>query len=723
MAHIFISYNPTDLIPLGMIVGFLRQEYKDKTIWYDDVSDAANWSWANIQGEIQNCDLFIYLCSNESLNSRSRHSELRYALQLGKHLLAVIIPPTTTDFASIPGDLKPALQKTPQITISQYDKNAKELSEEDIKKFRAEIKTKNIFSSSSGNHDEEKPPELGGCWKISEGQAIVIAAIIGFIGVVLTILATQGDGTPIPPTPTPTISPIPTTPAPPTPTALPMGVLFMEDFEDGVSHDFALEGFSIRDMGGNQAYCGTAPEDGIGDFVGDSGRNYSIEAQMMFLKKNDNSWIEVRGRADGGWTKGYALFAHASVMSFSRMSSDGDVFFDGLTKSVVENIWYVLRLDLNESTISAFIDGQQIGQNRADTAHTEGLPGIGAGNGEVCFGNIVVRTHDGMLTAIPLTPTPIITLPPSPEATPSPVTPPSPIPPTTVMPPTQDGTATANASMTHAVETQTEIKKQTAFAQTRTQIAINLTASYTKTPIEIALDYARAGVSSNAEWKNLYPNGFVVEFEDAPMALVPAGCFRMGNDADEADGGVICFSNPFWIDIYEVRQGDFARLNGVKTNPSDFPHKDRPVVNINWQEAGDFCSSRAAYLPTEAEWEYAARGPDALVFPWGNEWNSDNAVFDVQITRVVGSFPTGISWIGAFDLSGNAAEWTNSVYMLYPYNNSDGREDTNSTAERVFRGGSWYNTVENILRSANRLRAPSDYQSNLLGFRCVRRIF
>jgi formylglycine-generating enzyme required for sulfatase activity len=210
------------------------------------------------------------------------------------------------------------------------------------------------------------------------------------------------------------------------------------------------------------------------------------------------------------------------------------------------------------------------------------------------------------------------------------------------------------------------------------------------------------------------------------MALVPPGCFMMGSengDPDEKPVTRICFGKPFWIDQTEVTQAQFKSLGGKAAGASYFKGDNRPVERITWFLSRDFCAKRGARLPTEAEWEYAARGPDGLVYPWGNTFVARNVVFGGNSggqTANVGSKPSGASWVGALDMSGNVWEWTSSIYRLYPYDATDGRESTGGTAEpHVLRGGSW-SFVEFYLRSADRYGFDPSGADYIGGFRCAR---
>ncbi len=290
---------------------------------------------------------------------------------------------------------------------------------------------------------------------------------------------------------------------------------------------------------------------------------------------------------------------------------------------------------------------------------------------------------------------------------------------------------TATATLWTATPTETDLPTDTPVP---TEAATS-TATVTPPPTAVAFDVAETGVTANAEWEPL-----IQEFDGVEMVLVPAGCFMMGSTEEEIDyalslGGErewysgeqpvheICFDEPFWIDRYEVTQGEFARLGGTQAKTPYFPETERPVDTITWFEARDFCALRKGRLPTEAEWEYAARGPDRLIFPWGNEFVSDNVVYgDVSDdhTAPVGSRPGGVSWVGAHDLSGNVFEWLSTVLTAYPYHARDGREDARDiSSSRGIRGGSWGNSSF-IVRSAYRLGRRPDETDNGIGFRCAR---
>jgi formylglycine-generating enzyme required for sulfatase activity len=238
---------------------------------------------------------------------------------------------------------------------------------------------------------------------------------------------------------------------------------------------------------------------------------------------------------------------------------------------------------------------------------------------------------------------------------------------------------------------------------------------------------ATAGADdSNAAW---IPQ--IEVFDGVEMVLVPPGCFTMGDDAgeeDEVPAHTQCFDEPFYIDRFEVTNEQFERFDGAAAEASHWIDPNRPRERVTWFEARDFCEARGdkVRLPTEAEWEYAARGPDSLVFPWGNSIDTGHVAYSLSSssqTAEVGSYPDGASWVGAQDMSGNVREWVSTIYSFYisyPYDSSDGRESADDTeSRRAQRGGSFLDDVQHI-RAANRDGAYPQYWGSDYGFRCAR---
>jgi formylglycine-generating enzyme required for sulfatase activity len=268
---------------------------------------------------------------------------------------------------------------------------------------------------------------------------------------------------------------------------------------------------------------------------------------------------------------------------------------------------------------------------------------------------------------------------------------------------------------------------------------------------EPAIALALRGVTSNDEWTS-----YIQEFNGVEMALVPAGCFMMGSTEDEVDYAFelcekamgegecergwyegetprheICFDEPFWIDVYEVTNEQYG--SSGKWSGDNLPRE-----TVTWSDAVAHCEGRGARLPTEAEWEYAARGPDGLIFPWGNEFDGSRLNFcdsncryewtdatmddGYEYTAPIGSYRDGASWAGALDMSGNVWEWVSSIYEPYPYDPTDGREadvNSDSSSTRALRGGSW-NAEASIVRAARRGGGEPSNALYHFGFRCAR---
>lgn len=239
-------------------------------------------------------------------------------------------------------------------------------------------------------------------------------------------------------------------------------------------------------------------------------------------------------------------------------------------------------------------------------------------------------------------------------------------------------------------------------------------------------------ILSNKDWMPIEKT-----IDGVNVVQAPVGCFSLGNDPSAydyqkkgvANGGQICFEKSFWIDKTEVTNNQFIKLNGKSVQPSKWMDGELPRETITWFEARDFCELRGGRLPTEAEWEYAARGPDNLFYPWGADFIADAVVYSGNSnnhTSPVGSKSLGVSWVGAVDMSGNVWEWTSTLYQPYPYPIPNSDEELNKwinsndiSNNRVVRGGSWdFYGFGNLRASSRNMNSPN-YSDDIIGFRCL----
>ena len=215
------------------------------------------------------------------------------------------------------------------------------------------------------------------------------------------------------------------------------------------------------------------------------------------------------------------------------------------------------------------------------------------------------------------------------------------------------------------------------------------------------------------------------------MLFVPPGEFMMGTNTVYLDS--------FWIDKTEVTNAMYARC--VQAAACSVPRSNRsntrdqyygntefddyPVIYVSWEDANNYCSWAGGRLPTEAEWEKAARGTDGRQFPWGDNDPSgvDNLLnYHAQDTTIVGLYPDGASPYGALDMAGNVSEWVADWLSLDAYSNPPDKNPLGPDAGeyRVWRGGSWANTSIDRMRTSSRTgNFPTDFSSGI-GFRCAR---
>lgn len=224
--------------------------------------------------------------------------------------------------------------------------------------------------------------------------------------------------------------------------------------------------------------------------------------------------------------------------------------------------------------------------------------------------------------------------------------------------------------------------------------------------------------------------------DDMLMVYVPEGNFSMGSDNGAPDEQPVhtVYLDAYWIDKTEVINAMYAQCVqagacGAPTSSQSHSHSsyfgnarydNYPVIYMNWDDAQSYCKWVRVRLPTEAEWEKAARGSDGRIYPWGNSIpSSSRANFASPDTTAVGSYPSGASPYGALDMAGNVWEWMNDWFdaSYYPGPSSN-PQGAGPRSTRVIRGGSWADSVSS-LRSALRGRADPSYSGDHFGFRCA----
>ena len=229
------------------------------------------------------------------------------------------------------------------------------------------------------------------------------------------------------------------------------------------------------------------------------------------------------------------------------------------------------------------------------------------------------------------------------------------------------------------------------------------------------------------------PAQMVSDVDGVTMVYVPAGEFIMGSDDPAADEDErpahTVYLDAYWIDQTEMTNARYGRCVAAGAcRPIVYPRQgmaelpDHPAQGVTWLEADAYCRWAGRRLPTEAEWEKAARGTDGRLYPWGNELPASpmsNYDFLVGDVTEIGSYPDAASPYGLLDMAGNVWEWTadwygEDYYQESPRENPAGPD---SGILRVLRGGAWNNPGA-VVRATNRFWAFPG-RNDFDGFRCA----
>lgn len=312
----------------------------------------------------------------------------------------------------------------------------------------------------------------------------------------------------------------------------------------------------------------------------------------------------------------------------------------------------------------------------------------------------------------------------------------------------RSGTATPGAQ-TQVVQDESPTATDPIPTATTQAATATPTVPPTLTPTEVAAGFdSNHPILKNADWSPVRRT-----LNGMEMVLVPTGRFMMGTSSsaiealyadcelyiancrgsrlfsDEGPPVDVRFNRPFWIGRFEVTNGQFG-------SAGNFAGNNIPRTNVTWDQAENFCQQQGLRLPSEAEWEYASRGPDSLAYPWGDSFT--DAVFNycdrscnLNVSwrdtahndgyaepAPVGSLPQSVSWVGAHDMAGNVWEWTSTIYASSPGGSSE--VAGNTTARRTLKGSSWNWILHEGRGAARAPHAENNPASPWYGFRCAK---
>ena len=270
------------------------------------------------------------------------------------------------------------------------------------------------------------------------------------------------------------------------------------------------------------------------------------------------------------------------------------------------------------------------------------------------------------------------------------------------------------------------------------------TALKEKSPSAILKKLEQASQAAGTD-KEAKPNSGIEYYtlnDNIPLVYIPAGKFLMGSSETDGDHYEdeqpqhAIYLDSYWISRTQVTNAEFAECVAAKTCTYDVgtqsnshyvdpAYADHPVVYVSWYMAQTYCQWSGGRLPTEAEWEKAARGPNGAKYPWGWEdpenniylTNANNVIGD---TTPVGLFIKGASYYGAMDMGGNVREWVSDWYDPHYYLSMPDRNPTGpeSGDKKVLKGASFEDS-SHYSRAANRLAHDPKSPGIARGFRCV----